>query len=63
VYVTNYSSSQLYILDEESGEVLGTPLKLAVNPYSISVEPDGKTLWISSVAQNKLSKIVTDPDA
>jgi DNA-binding beta-propeller fold protein YncE len=63
VYVTNYSSSQLYILDEESGEVLGTPLKLAVNPYSISVEPDGKTLWISSVAQNKLSKVVTDPDA
>jgi streptogramin lyase len=63
VYVTNYSSSQLYILDEESGEVLGNPLKLAVNPYSISVEPDGKTLWISSVAQNKLSKVVTDPDA
>ena len=33
-----------------------------MNPFSIGVEPDGTTLWISSVAHNKLSKVVTGRD-
>ncbi|MDA0137247.1 serine/threonine-protein kinase [Solirubrobacter deserti] len=57
VYVTNYSSSDLYTIDERSSRVVGDPLRLSVNPFSLAVDED--TLWVSSQPENKLSRVVT----
>ncbi len=62
VYVTNYNTSDLYTIDEESTRVIGEPLDLPVSPFSIGVQPDDRALWISSLAHNKLSKVVTGRD-
>jgi YVTN family beta-propeller protein len=57
VYVTNYNSSDLTVIDAKTSRVRGTPLQLAVNPFSLSVE--GGTLWVGSPAENRLTKIAT----
>ena len=57
VYVTNYNSSDLYEIDTRRTRVVGPPLPLSVNPYSLSV--DGDTIWVASVAENRLSKVTS----
>ena len=57
VYVTNYNSSDLYEIDTRRSRVVGPPLPLSVNPYSLSV--DGDTIWVASVAENRLSKVTS----
>ncbi len=57
VYVTNYNSSDLYTIDERSSRVVGDPVRLPVNPFSLSA---GKgTLWVGSQPENKLTKLLT----
>jgi hypothetical protein len=56
VYVTNYSSSDLYAIDRRSSRVQGAPLELPVNPYSVAVE--GNTIWVASLPENKLTKVI-----
>ena len=55
VYVSNYSSSDLYAIDTRSNRVVGTPLDLPVNPYSLSVDDD--TVWVASVSENVLTEV------
>jgi DNA-binding beta-propeller fold protein YncE len=55
IYVTNYSSSDLYAIDAKRSRVKGTPLELSVNPFSLAV--DGKTIWVGSVPENRLTKV------
>ena len=59
VYVTNYSSSNLYTIDAKSSRVVGEPLGLAVNPFSLALDGRG-ALWVGSQPENKLTKIVKD---
>ena len=59
VYVTNYSSSDLYAIDEKSSRVLGPPLGLPVNPFSLATDASGATLWVGSQPENKLTKVTT----
>jgi serine/threonine protein kinase len=61
VYVTNYSSSNLYTIDVKSSSVVGDPLGLPVNPYSLALDRSG-ALWIGSQPVNRLSKVAAkDP--
>jgi DNA-binding beta-propeller fold protein YncE len=55
VYVTNYSSSDLYAIDTRTNRVQGTPLELPVNPYSLSF--DGDAVWVASLPENLLTKV------
>jgi DNA-binding beta-propeller fold protein YncE len=57
VYVTNYNSSDLTEIDAKSSRVVGIPLSLSVNPFSLAV--DGKTLWVASQPENRLAKVLT----
>ena len=57
VYVTNYSSSDLYAIDTERSRVEGAPLALSVNPFSLAV--DGDTIWVGSVPENRLTKVTS----
>jgi hypothetical protein len=59
IYVTNYSSSDLYTIDERTSRVLGDPLRLSVNPFSLALDRARDTLWVGSVPENKLSRVVT----
>jgi DNA-binding beta-propeller fold protein YncE len=57
VYVSNYNSSDLYTIDEKRSRVLGTPVGLPVNPFSMSVARG--SLWVSSQPENKLTRLAT----
>jgi streptogramin lyase len=59
VYVTNYNSSDLYAIDAKRSRVRGDPLSLSVNPFSLAVD-DG-TVWVGSLPENRLSRVVTGP--
>jgi outer membrane protein assembly factor BamB len=59
VYVTNYNSSDLYAIDAKRSRVRGDPLSLSVNPFSLAVD-DG-TVWVGSLPENQLSRVVTGP--
>jgi DNA-binding beta-propeller fold protein YncE len=62
VYVTNFNTSDLYVIDEKGARVIGEPLDLPVNPFSIGLQADGKAIWVSSLADDKLSKVATGRD-
>jgi DNA-binding beta-propeller fold protein YncE len=59
VYVTNYSSSDVYTIDEKRSRVVGEPFELPANPYSIAADARGASLWIGSQPDNKVSKLLT----
>jgi DNA-binding beta-propeller fold protein YncE len=59
VYVTNYYSSNLTMIDAKSSEVLGQPLRIGVNPYSLAVSDDDKTLWVGSPPNDRVSVVAT----
>jgi DNA-binding beta-propeller fold protein YncE len=59
VYVTNYSSSDVYTIDEKRSRVVGKPYPLPANPYSLATDADGTTLWVGSQPDNKVSKLLT----
>jgi streptogramin lyase len=61
VYVTNYSSSNIYTINVKTSHVVGDPLGVPVNPFSLALDKTG-ALWVASLPENKLSKIeITDP--
>jgi hypothetical protein len=57
VYVTGYDSSDLTEIDAKSSRKVGEPLALSVNPFSLAV--DGKALWVASLPENRLTKVLT----
>ena len=59
VYVTNYNSSDLSVIDAKSSEVVGEPFPVGVNPYALAVSDDDKTLWVTNPPGNRVSKIAT----
>lgn len=59
VYVTNYSSSDLYTIDAERSRVVGDPLGLSVNPFSLAFDRARGTLWVGSQPENTLSRVLT----
>jgi DNA-binding beta-propeller fold protein YncE len=60
VYVTNYNSSDLTEIDAKSSRVIGRPLSLSVNPFSLAVE--GNRLWVASQPENRLARVLTGRD-
>ena len=60
VYVTNYSSSDLYTIDEKGSRKVGDPLGLSREP--VLAWPSTRTrqtLWVGSQPENKLSTVLT----
>jgi YVTN family beta-propeller protein len=58
VYVTNYNSSDLTAIDTKTSRVIGAPLPLSVNPFSLAAGGDD-TLWVGSQPENRLTKVAT----
>jgi predicted Ser/Thr protein kinase len=61
VFVTNYASSDLNQIDQDTSRIVGEPLSLPVNPYALAVGSGG--LWVTSLAEDKLVHVVTDRGA
>ena len=59
VYVTNYNSSDLTVIDAKTSRVVGDPLEVSVSPFSLSVSADDKTLWVGSQPEDRLTRIAT----
>jgi YVTN family beta-propeller protein len=59
VYVSNYNSSTLTVIDAKTSKVVGEPVQVAVNPYSVAVSADDKMLWVSSPPVNRVTQIAT----
>ena len=59
VYVSNYSSSDVYTIDEKKSRTIGDPLDLSPNPFSMAVDSKGKTLWVGSQPEDTLSTVLT----
>jgi YVTN family beta-propeller protein len=59
VYVTNYTSNDLYVIDAKSTRVTGEPLGLPTNPYALAVA--GDALWVTSPPNDEITPVVTDP--
>jgi YVTN family beta-propeller protein len=62
VYVTNYNSSDLTVIDAKSSEVVGEPLRVGVNPFSLAVSDDDKRLWVGIPPNDRVSEIATGRD-
>jgi DNA-binding beta-propeller fold protein YncE len=58
VYVTNYTSSDVWAIDAESSHPIGKPLVLPANPYSIATASDA--IWVTSPPEDRITRIVTD---
>ncbi len=61
VYATNYSSSDLSTIDAKTAHLIGDSLRLSASPYSLDVDARRNTLWVASLADNKLSRVLTGP--
>ena len=59
VYVTNYNSSNLVLIDAKASEVIGEPVRIGVNPFSLAVSDDDKTLWVGNPPNDRVSEIAT----
>ena len=60
VYVTNYSSSDLYTIDEKGSRKVGDPLGPVRRTRSRwPSTPPGRRLWVGSQPENKLSTVLT----
>jgi DNA-binding beta-propeller fold protein YncE len=59
VYVTNYNSSDLTVIDAQSSEVVGEPFRVGVNPFSLAVSDDDKRLWIGIPPTDRVTEIAT----
>ena len=47
------------MIDAKTSRVVGDPLGLGVNPFSLAASGDGKTLWVGSQPENRLTEIAT----
>jgi len=59
VYVTNYNSSNLFLIDAKTSEVIGEPVRIGVNPFSLAVSDDDKTLWVGNPPSDRVSEVAT----
>ena len=59
VYVTDYNSSDLVVIDAKASEVVGEPLRVGVNPFSLAVSGDDKTLWVGIPPNDRVTEIAT----
>ena len=54
----NRNTGNLYTIDVKSSRVVGDPLSLPVNPFSLAQDGNG-ALWVGSQPENKLSRVLT----
>jgi YVTN family beta-propeller protein len=57
VYVTNFNSSDVYAIDARSSHVIGTPVVLPANPYSIAALRDA--VWVTSPPEDRITRLIT----
>ena len=56
VYVSNFNSANLYVIDATSARVIGEPVDMPANPYAIAVA--GHSLWVTSLPNNEITPVV-----
>jgi YVTN family beta-propeller protein len=59
VYVTNYNSSNLTMINAKTSEVIGEPLQIGASPFSLAVSDDDKTLWVGLQPSDRVAEIAT----
>jgi YVTN family beta-propeller protein len=55
VYVTNFNSSTLIVIDATRNRVVGEPVDVPINPFAVAAGPGA--VWVASVGENKLAKL------
>jgi YVTN family beta-propeller protein len=59
VYVANYNANDLTVIDAKTSEVVGEPLRVGVNPFSMAVSDDDKRLWVGIPPNNGIDEVAT----
>ncbi len=57
IYVSNYTSNDLYVIDAKTSHVVGQPTEMPVNPFAIAVA--GNALWVTSPPDYDITPVVT----
>jgi YVTN family beta-propeller protein len=57
IYVANYNSSDLSVIDAKTSRVIGDPVDVPVNPFALTV--GGGALWVTSPPNNVITRVVT----
>lgn len=60
LYVANYNTNQIVIIDTRTDSVVGTISGLPAHPITVKVDPITNTLLVASLAGNKVSFISAD---
>lgn len=60
LYVANYNTNQIVIIDTKTDSVLGTISGLPAHPITVKVDPITNTVLVASLAGNKVSFISAD---
>jgi DNA-binding beta-propeller fold protein YncE len=59
VYVTAFNSNELFAIDERTSRFAAAPVSVPLNPYALAV--GAGAVWVASLPDDKLSKVVTGP--
>jgi YVTN family beta-propeller protein len=59
VYVTNYASKSVSVLDGATGAVIGAPIVVGTNPRGIVLSPDGSRAYVTNYSSSTVSVINT----
>jgi YVTN family beta-propeller protein len=61
IYVTNYESQNVVVLDSATNQVVGAPIDIGANtgPFTIAITPDGKTAYSVNYDAETVSAIDT----
>jgi DNA-binding beta-propeller fold protein YncE len=57
VYVTDYTSNDVYAIDARSSHLIGAPAVVPANPYSIAITSDA--IWVTSPPEDRVTQLVT----
>ena len=59
-YVTNFGSENISVIDTQTNAVVGTPIKVGVEPELLAITPDGKTAYVVNWGSNNVSMVNTE---
>jgi YVTN family beta-propeller protein len=59
VYTGNYDNETVSVIDTATNQVVGSPIPIDGEPYTMAIAPDGKTLYVGVTSGEDLSVVDT----
>ena len=59
LYVANYSSSSVRVMNTATGQPIGNPIAVGALPYGLAISPDGSKVYTANSGSNTVSVINT----